>query len=69
MRSYCKQFRKELTVEEEVAGNILNRKVRFTVYSIVGWFDDPGIYHELILFGSDLDWLSEMHISVEDLNG
>jgi hypothetical protein len=30
---------------------------------------DPGVYHELILFGSDLDWLWGMHVSVEDLNG
>ena len=69
MRPYCKQFCKELTVEEEAGGNIVNRKLRFTVYSIVGWFDDSGIYHELILFGSDPDWVSEMHIAVEDLNG
>lgn len=69
MRCYCKQFFKELTVEEEAGGKVVNRKVRFTVYSIVGWFDDPGVYHELILFRSDMDWLSEMQISVEDLNG
>ncbi len=69
MRCYCKQFCKELTVEEEAGGSIVNRKVLFTAYSIVGWFDDPGVYHELILLRSDLDWLSEMHISVDDLNG
>lgn len=69
MRSYCKQYCTELTVEELAGGNIVNRKVRFDVYSIVGWFDNPGIYHELILFASDLNWLSEMQISVKDLNG
>ena len=62
MRSYFK----ELTVEEEVGGNIVSRKVRFAVYQIASWFEAPGIHHQLILFTSDLDWLSEMHISVED---
>lgn len=69
VRCYCKQVCKELTVEEEAGGNIVNRKVRFIVYSVMGWFDDPGVYHELILFRSDLDWLSEIHISVEDPDG
>lgn len=62
-------YLKEMTVEEAAGGNIVGRKVRFTVYSVLEWFDDPGVYHELILFGSDLNWLWEMHVSVEDLNG
>jgi hypothetical protein len=62
MRSYCK----ELTVEEEAGGNIVSRKVHFVVYPILRWFDNQGIYHELILFKSDLDWLSEMHVSLEE---
>lgn len=69
MRCYCKQLWKELSVEEAAGGNIANLKVRFAVYSIAGWFDEPGVYHELILFRSDLDWLSAMHISVEDPDG
>jgi hypothetical protein len=61
MRSYFK----ELTVEEEAGGNIIKRKVKLVVHPILSWFDGLGIYHELVLFGSDLDWLSEMHVSVD----
>jgi hypothetical protein len=60
MRSYFK----ELTVEEEAGGNVVSRKVRIVVYPILSWFDDLGYYHQLILCGSDLDWLSKMHVSV-----
>jgi hypothetical protein len=62
MRSYVK----ELTVEEEAEGTVVSRKVRFVVYPILSWIDDEEFFHQLILFGSDLDWLSEMNITVED---
>ena len=62
MRSYFK----ELTIEEENGGNIVSRTVRVAVYPICSWFDAQGIYHQLTLLGSDLDWLSEMHISIEE---
>jgi hypothetical protein len=65
MRSY---FR-ELTVEEETRGSVISRKVRIVVHPILSWFDDQGGYHQLVLCGSDLEWLSEMHISVEDRIG
>jgi hypothetical protein len=65
MRSYFK----ELTVEEESEGNVVSRKVRIVVHPILSWFDDLGNYHQLLLCGSDLEWLSEMHISVEERNG
>jgi hypothetical protein len=42
-----------------------SRTVHFVVYPILSWFDNKGIYHELILFKSDLEWLSEMHVNVE----
>lgn len=60
MRSYFK----ELIVEEEAGGNIATRKVQIVVYPILGWFDDLGAYHHLTLCGSDLDWLSEMRVSL-----
>ena len=62
MRSYFK----ELTVEDEAGGNIVSRKVRIAVHPILSWFDGFANYHQLILIGSDLEWLSQMHISVED---
>jgi hypothetical protein len=61
MRSYIK----EVTVEDQAYGNIISRKVRVPVFPILDWFDQSDIYHELTLFGSDLDWLSQMHITVE----
>lgn len=57
---------KQLTVEEEKGGNVMSRKARIAVYPILEWFDDLGVYHDLILFGSDLDYLSEMNVSIED---
>jgi hypothetical protein len=62
MRSYLK----ELTVEEEVGGKIVSRKVEIAIYPVLRWSDGLGIYHQLILFGSDLDWLSKMQISLVD---
>ena len=62
MRSYSK----ELIVEEEVGGKIVSRTVEIAVYPILRWSDGLGVYHQLILFGSDLDWLSQMHISLVD---
>lgn len=62
MRSYFK----DVTVEEEVGGNVVSRTIRFSVHPILRWFDGLGDFHQLILFGSDLSWLSEMHISMED---
>jgi hypothetical protein len=62
MRSYFK----EVEVEEGAEGNVMRRRARVLVYPILSWFDDESAYHQLILFGSDLDWLSEMHIGVED---
>jgi hypothetical protein len=46
---------------------VTSRKARIADCPIFEWFDDVGVYHELILFGSDVHWLSEMNISIEDL--
>jgi len=60
---------KELTVEEEKWGNVMCRKTRIAVYPILAWFDDLGVYHNLILYGSDVAWLSEMNISIKGQAG
>jgi hypothetical protein len=57
---------KELTVEQEVGGCIVSRTVLFPVYTVLQWFDDFGDIHQLMLCGSDLVWLSQMGIEVED---
>jgi len=36
----------------------MRRKARIAVYPILERFDDPSVYHELILLGSDVRWLS-----------
>ncbi|MGO9435169.1 MAG: hypothetical protein ACLPH3_12710 [Terracidiphilus sp.] len=53
-------------VEEEDRGNGISRNARTADYSIIEWFDDFGVYHDLILSGSDVAWLSEMNVSIED---
>jgi len=60
---------KELTVEQEVGGCIVSRTVLFPVYTVLQWFDDSGIFHQLMLCGSDLEWLSKMHVAIEDRSG
>ena len=60
MRPYFK----DVTVEEKVGDNVVSREIRFCVYSVLEWFDDLGIFHQLNLFASDLNWLSEMHICI-----
>ena len=57
---------KELTVEEVAGGRIISRTVLFPVYTVLQWFDDFGDIHQLMLCGSDLVWLSQMGIEVED---
>ncbi len=61
-------YMKQLTVEEETRGIVMNRKAQIAVYPILGWFDDLGVHHDLTLCGSDVDWLSEMNVCVEDLD-
>lgn len=60
-------YMKQLTVEEERGGIVMSRKAQIAVYPVLEWFDDLGVYHDLTLFGSDVDWLSEMKVSIEDL--
>jgi len=60
MRSYFK----DLIVEEEAEGNIVTRKVQIVIYPILNWYDEFGAYHQLTMCGSDLDWLSEIRVSV-----
>ncbi len=57
---------KELTVEAKNGGKVISRKARIAVYPILEWFDDLGVYHDLILIGSDVNWLAEMGVSIED---
>jgi hypothetical protein len=53
------------------ADNALNerlcgvKRVRIAVYPVHEWFDDLGVYHDLILTGSDVNWLSEMGVSIK----
>ena len=54
--------------EEKDERNVMSRKPRIGDCPILEWFDDVGVYHELILFGSDVHWLSEINISIEDLD-
>ena len=61
MRSYLKS----LTVEEEVGGNVVRHEIQFVVDPILRWCDGLGIYHQLTLFESDLNLLSELHISIK----
>jgi hypothetical protein len=62
MRSYLKS----LTVEEEVGCNVVSHEIQLVVCPILRGCDGRGVYHRLILFGSDLNLLSEMHISIKD---
>lgn len=64
MRPYFK----DVTVEEEVGGKVVSREIRLVVYPVLRWFDDLGILHQLNLFASDLNWLSEMRICIEESN-
>jgi hypothetical protein len=59
---------KQLTIEEEIEGIVMSRKAQIAICPILAWFDDLGVYHDLTLFGSDVDWLSEMNVSIEDLD-
>lgn len=59
---------KKLTVEEEKGGVVRHRKAQIAVFPILKWIDDFGVYHDLTLFGSDVAWLSEMSVSIEDLD-
>ena len=55
-----------LTVEEEKEGMVRSRKAQIAIYPVLEWLDDLGVYHDLTLFGSDVDWRSEMNVSIED---
>jgi hypothetical protein len=59
---------KLLTVEEEDEGNVMSRKAGILIHPILDWFDDLGVYHQLILSGADVNWLSTMNISIKDRN-
>ena len=59
---------KELTVEEEKAGIVMSRRALIAVYPALEWIDDLGACHDLTLFGSDVEWLSEMNVSLEDIH-
>lgn len=65
MRSYLK----EVTVESEACGSVVSRTVLVSVFPILNWFDSDGNHHEFLLFGSDLKLLSQMHISVDEVDG
>ncbi len=58
----------EFYFEEKDERNVTSRKARFADYPILEWFDDLCVYHELILLGSDVHWLSKVNISIEDLD-
>jgi hypothetical protein len=60
---------KELTPEEEAGGHIVSRTVLFPVYPVLQWLDESGDFHHLMLCGSDLVWLSKMHIAIEERKG
>jgi hypothetical protein len=60
-------YMKQLTVEEVKGGIVVNRKAQIAIYPVLEWFDDLGVYHDLTLFGSDVDWLSEMNVSMEEI--
>ena len=47
-------------------GNVMSRKARIPVHSIFDWFDDIGVYHQLILSGEDVNWLSRMNVDIKD---
>jgi hypothetical protein len=57
---------KALTVEAKSGGKIVSRRARTAVYPILEWFGDLGVYYDLILSGSDVNWLSEMNVSIGD---
>lgn len=59
-------FFKLLTVEEQDEGNVRSRKPRIPVHSILDWFDDLDVYHQLILSGEDVNWLSRMHVAIKE---
>jgi len=58
----------EFYFEEKDERNVTSRTARIADCTILEWFDDLGVYHELILFRSDVHWLSEMNISIENLD-
>ena len=58
---------KHLTIEEEKRGIVVSRRAQIAVHRILEWFDDLGVYHDLALFGSDVNWLNEMNVSIEEL--
>jgi len=60
-------YMKQLTVEEENGGIVVSRRAQIAVYPVLEWFDDLGVYHDLTLLGSDVNWLTEMNVSVEEL--
>lgn len=61
-------YLKLLTIEEEDERDVMSRKARIPVHSILDWFDDLGVYHQLILSGTDVNWLSRMNIDIKDRN-
>jgi hypothetical protein len=47
-------------------GNVMSPKARIPVHPILDWFDDLGVYHQLILSGADVNWLCKMNVSIKD---
>jgi hypothetical protein len=62
MRSYLTV----VTVEEEVGANVVSHEIPFIFHPILRRCDCLGIYHQGILFESDLKLLSKLHISIKD---
>jgi hypothetical protein len=54
----------EFYFEEKDERNLMSHEARIADYPVLEWFDDHGVYHELILFGSDVHWLSDINISL-----
>jgi hypothetical protein len=60
---------KELTVEEKSDGRIAIRTVLFPVCTVLQWLDESGGFHQLMLRGSDVEWLIKMRVAIESRNG
>lgn len=60
MRFYFEQ----IIVMENDGGNPVSSKTRIVDRPVLEWLDQLGVYHDLILSGSDARWLSEMEIAI-----
>lgn len=55
---------KLLSVGEQDEDSVMSSEARVLVHSILDWFDDLGVYHQLILSGADVKWLSRMNVDI-----